>query len=134
MEGVDEKQQKVNALDGGGSVEMVDAEKRCGRPGDEDAELVEECVERVELPVGGEGRVVVVRWSEGEEENGCDCLVDSIFRYVDEEEGEHVRHEQRACAGYVVAQCWHWWGGGGAGSSEGIVAIIRLGGNSGARC
>jgi len=53
---VEEEKEEVEALEEGGEVEVMEADERGRGAGDEDAELVEEGVEGVELAVGGEGR------------------------------------------------------------------------------
>lgn len=50
-----EEEEQVEALEEGGEVEIVEADEGGRGAGDEDAELVEEGVEGVELAVGGEG-------------------------------------------------------------------------------
>lgn len=70
------------ALEEGGGVEVVDAEKGGGAAGDEDAELVDGVVGDVGVAVVLEGHVF-----DGEEEGRRDALVDGVFCDVDQEEG-----------------------------------------------
>jgi hypothetical protein len=73
-----EEEDEICDLEEGGEVQVMDADKRDGGAGDEDAELVEEGVHGVELAVFGEGGVFY--W---EEEGGGDALVYGVFCDVD---------------------------------------------------
>ena len=64
----------------------MDPHEGRGGAGDEDAGLVDGAVDGVELPVLGEGGGA----AQGEEEGGGYALVDGVFGYVDQEEGEHA--------------------------------------------
>lgn len=72
----------------------MEPDKRRRGARDENSDLVQEIVEGVEVPVCRE-------WdagAEGIEEGWGDTLVDCVFGYINEEEGEHVWEEQRPCS------------------------------------
>jgi len=63
----------------------VDTEKGSGGAGDEDADLVDGAIRAVEGAIFGKGG-----GGEGEEESGCDALINGVLGNVDKEEGEHA--------------------------------------------
>lgn len=84
-------------MEEGGKVEVVNSDKGCRGAGDENADLVEEVVEWVELPVCRKWHPRAERIQEGR----GDALVDGVFGDVNEEEWEHVREEQGACTAEI---------------------------------
>lgn len=98
------EEDEVADLEEGRRVQGVQTDEGDGRAGDENAELIEEHVEGVELAVAGEGRVIrrVGRAGKGVEERGRDALVDGVFGDVHEEKGEHIGDEESPGAPQVL--------------------------------
>lgn len=79
------QKQEIDDLQKGGQVQVMYANEGCGGAGDEDANLVDGVVGRVEGTVFREWR-----GCEWEEESWCNTLVDGVLGNVYEEEWEHA--------------------------------------------
>ena len=79
------EQEKIEYLEEGRRVEVVDAEERGRGTRNEDADLVEEVVGRVE------GAVMFERGRrEGKEQHRVEAEIDGVFGDKDEEKGKHT--------------------------------------------
>lgn len=82
---MENKENKVNALEQRGRVEGVKADEGGRGARDEDAHLVDCVVHWVSIAVGFEGHV-----TKGEEQSRSDALVDGVFSDIDKQEREHA--------------------------------------------